>query len=117
LHPRGAKLLKIGWEKGEKTAENLPPSPPVLTKLLILNGGEGGIRTHGTREGSTVFEYVPVRDVVWRFVRNCLILFMISCTRLLSCDKELHLVKFGPFARRLHGLLIGRAKGACPSQT
>src|SRR3954454_13557870 len=25
-------------------------------KLLILNGGEGEIRTHGTREGSTVFE-------------------------------------------------------------
>ena len=25
-------------------------------KLLIPNGGEGGIRTHGTREGSTVFE-------------------------------------------------------------
>ena len=27
-----------------------------VCKLLILNGGEGGIRTHGTRKGSTVFE-------------------------------------------------------------
>jgi hypothetical protein len=25
-------------------------------QLLILTGGEGGIRTHGTRKGSTVFE-------------------------------------------------------------
>src|ERR1700676_848427 len=25
-------------------------------KLLISDGGEGGIRTHGTRKGSTVFE-------------------------------------------------------------
>jgi hypothetical protein len=29
---------------------------PNLCKLLILNGGEGEIRTHGTRKGSTVFE-------------------------------------------------------------
>ena len=28
-----------------------------LTKLLI-NGGEGGIRTLGTRKGTTVFEFV-----------------------------------------------------------
>src|SRR4051812_9253059 len=25
-----------------------------------VNGGEGGIRTHGTREGTTVFETVPI---------------------------------------------------------
>ena len=25
-------------------------------KYSLLSGGEGGIRTHGTREGSTVFE-------------------------------------------------------------
>lgn len=24
------------------------------------DGGEGGIRTHGTREGTTVFETVPI---------------------------------------------------------
>src|SRR5580704_11255518 len=33
------------------------PTGKVITcKSLILNGGEGGIRTHGTRKGSTVFE-------------------------------------------------------------
>jgi hypothetical protein len=34
--------------------------PPKICKLLkkklLRSGGEGGIRTHGTREGSTVFE-------------------------------------------------------------
>lgn len=27
----------------------------------LSSGGEGGIRTHGTREGSTVFEHVMPR--------------------------------------------------------
>ena len=26
---------------------------------MSVRGGEGGIRTHGTREGTTVFETVP----------------------------------------------------------
>jgi hypothetical protein len=29
-------------------------------RLLLEDGGEGGIRTHGTRKGTTVFETVPI---------------------------------------------------------
>lgn len=28
----------------------------VINKLSLIYGGEGGIRTHGTHKGSTVFE-------------------------------------------------------------
>ncbi len=28
--------------------------------IFDLSGGEGGIRTHGTREGTTVFETAPI---------------------------------------------------------
>ena len=31
-----------------------------LRRRARLGGGEGGIRTHGTREGTTVFETVPI---------------------------------------------------------
>ena len=30
--------------------------PPDARRVAGPNGGEGGIRTHGTRKGSTVFE-------------------------------------------------------------
>ncbi|GBR02110.1 hypothetical protein AA0229_1609 [Gluconobacter cerinus NRIC 0229] len=29
-------------------------------EVFNLSGGEGGIRTHGTREGTTVFETAPI---------------------------------------------------------
>ena len=31
-------------------------SPSLLVPLSFFSGGEGGIRTHGTRKGTTVFE-------------------------------------------------------------
>src|SRR5947209_20131539 len=34
----------------------IPHFAESASRLLILNGGEGEIRTHGTRKGSTVFE-------------------------------------------------------------
>ncbi len=29
------------------------------TAMNLINGGEGGIRTHGPRKGTTVFETAP----------------------------------------------------------
>ncbi|GAN94435.1 hypothetical protein Gbth_062_028 [Gluconobacter thailandicus F149-1 = NBRC 100600] len=46
---------------GSKGAE-FDKSNKQLNRLGIsdLSGGEGGIRTHGTREGTTVFETAPI---------------------------------------------------------
>ena len=44
------------------TLENngkIRPQPDRENAFARANGGEGGIRTHGTREGSTVFETAP----------------------------------------------------------
>lgn len=46
--------------------------PEKSSGLFIVNGGGSGIRTHGTREGTTVFKTAPINrsgippsDVVW----------------------------------------------------
>src|SRR4051794_548963 len=71
--------LRRGWD----WARFAPASPPRLARLRLrtrrviqlrppghhiaaalrrrrYDGGEGGIRTHGTRKGTTVFETVPI---------------------------------------------------------
>ena len=35
-----------------------PSHPPTSVSTVLLAGGEGGIRTHGPREGTPVFKYV-----------------------------------------------------------
>ena len=39
--------------------EKIRPQPDRENAFAKASGGEGGIRTHGTREGSTVFETAP----------------------------------------------------------
>jgi len=53
---------EFGRQIGKKANENNDLSA----------GGGGGIRTHGTREGTTVFECGGGRVGTYRFVCNCL---------------------------------------------
>src|SRR5271167_1716308 len=50
------KTLKRCEAEHEYNGEHCTLTRESACKLLIINGGEGGIRTHGTRKGSTVFE-------------------------------------------------------------
>ena len=49
----GNLFRNCGFRTGQftQTIGGYPPQAPIL-----ISGGEGGIRTHGTRKGSTVFE-------------------------------------------------------------
>ena len=72
VHPVDRRMAFVGWRthgtlsyrkylprncgNAVKMQHRCPTGQKRSCKLLIMNGGEGGIRTHGTREGSTVFE-------------------------------------------------------------
>ena len=54
------KCRGIFWFLHTRVRERVRSATPLCPFLLIPNfGGEGGIRTHGDREATTLFESVP----------------------------------------------------------
>jgi hypothetical protein len=51
-----AKAPFVVWGLEARNSLHLPPTPPKIVLSLLKNGGEGGIRTHGTVSRTLAFE-------------------------------------------------------------